>query len=247
MKNLRSEAFGPLLLVPADRPDRVADAARSGARTVAFDLRGVDAAALPAARAAVSEALQTANAGERRPRILVAIHSLASGLAETDVAALSPHRPDAVLLPRAEDAADIQHLGALLAVEEAKAGLADGSIGIAALAETGAALFSLITLSRASPRLTALAWDGESLARDLGADDAREPGGRWTDPCQTARTLALSAAADAGLPAIDGPFSSADLNGFTHEAERARRDGFSGKLCLNPAQAEIAGRVFAGP
>lgn len=159
--------------------------------------------------------------------------------------ALRPARPSGVLLRRADSRADLQRLGATLAVEEARASLDDGAFGVVVLAESGGALFGLNELKDAGRRLRAFAWDGEALADDLGAEDAREVDGRWLDPCQTARTLILAAAADARLPAIDSPFTGADADAFRREAEAARRDGFAAKFVLNREQAAIANDVFA--
>lgn len=163
----------------------------------------------------------------------------------TALRSLRPSRPFSVLLKRAESPADLERLGATLAVEEARAGFEDGACQIVIVAETGGALFGLNDFKAAGQRLQALAWDGEALSGDLGSEDARDRGGRWLDPCQTARTLVLAAAADARLPAIDSPFSGADPNAFRREAEAARRDGFSAKFVLDGSQAMVVNAVFS--
>lgn len=205
---------------------------------VLLDLERAGAAAFAGAARAL---------GERRrdggPLTLVRLARPDDGGAEA-LAAIIPSAPDAIVATRAETGADLQHLGALLAVEEARAGLGDGAIGIVAIAETTAALFGLIGFSAATPRLIAIGWDGEALGEDFGGEEPREADGRWSDPLQTARTLALAAAADARLPAIDARFTTRDRDAFRREAERARRDGFAGKVALDAAQAAIATEVF---
>lgn len=230
-----------LLIVPAGDPAAIEDALAAQADALILDLRSAPTGALSRA----AEALRDAGRSTDRPRLLVRINPLDATTTAADLAALCPLRPDGVMLPRAETAADVQHLGAMLSVEEAKAGFEDGAIRIVALAETGSALFGLNLLGRASRRLDALAWDGEALARDLGADAAREPDGRWCDPCQTARTLTLAASADARLPAIDSIFSASEPDAFRREAEAARRDGFSAKLARDAGQVAIVNQVFA--
>ena len=57
--------------------------------------------------------------------------------------------------------------------------------------------------------------------------------------------MTLLAAASAGVAAIDTAF--ADLNdrqGLRAEALAARRDGFAGKMAIDPAQAAIINDVF---
>lgn len=193
----------------------------------------------------VVEALRSAPRSHGRPALLVRVARPDDGGA-ADLAALVASRPDAVVATGAESGADIEHLGAVLAVEEAKAGLDDGATGIVAIVETAGALFALNAFARASRRVIAIGWDGEALARDLGGEIPREPDGRWIDPCQTARTLTLAAAADAKLPALDSPFSTPDLDAFRREAERARRDGFAGKIALDARQAAILNEAFGG-
>jgi citrate lyase subunit beta/citryl-CoA lyase len=56
----------------------------------------------------------------------------------------------------------------------------------------------------------------------------------------------LFAAAAAGVAAIDEAFPNvADGEGLRMEAKEARRDGFAGKIAMDPVQARIINEVFA--
>ena len=56
-------------------------------------------------------------------------------------------------------------------------------------------------------------------------------------PYRLARDLTLLAATAARVPAIDAAFPDArDLEGLRAEALAARRDGFAGKMAIDPAQ-----------
>ena len=60
-----------------------------------------------------------------------------------------------------------------------------------------------------------------------------------------ARALCLAGAAAAGVPAIDTVFVDFhDSEAFRRECEAARRDGFSGKMAIHPAQVPIINEVF---
>ncbi|MFC3692050.1 aldolase/citrate lyase family protein [Chenggangzhangella methanolivorans] len=227
---------GPIRSVLVASPG---DPISGGADALLFDLGQAGAAGLEA----VARRLR-ARPGADGPLVVLKLAPLDDGGAE-QLAALGPLRPDAVATTAAETGADLQHLGALLSVAEAAGGLDDGEISIVAVAETTASLFGLIGFAVATPRLAAIAWDGEALGADFGDEEPRDADGRWSDPLQTARTLALAAAADAGLPALDSPFSTRDSGAFRGEAERARRDGFSGKISLDVNQAAIAQETFA--
>ena len=230
--------FASVLLSAPGSHAEAAAALGATSSCVLLDLERAGPAALAGAARALGERWRDSG-----PLTLVRLAPLDDGGAEA-LSVIAASAPDTVVATRAETGADLQHLGALLAVEEARAGLDDGSIGIVAMAETTAALFGLIGLSAATQRLIAISWDGEALGADFGDEETRDSDGRWSDPLQTARTLALAAAADAGLPAIDGPFSTRDRDAFRREAERARRDGFAGKVALDAAQTAIANEVF---
>ena len=111
-------------------------------------------------------------------------------------------RPRGVALPLA-GAADLQRLGAQLAVEEARIGLAEGAIGVIAFAaETPQAIFGLPSFRGASRRLQALAFGLAPLAAGLGARSLRRDAG----PLRLARDLTLIAARAAGVQAIEAPY-----------------------------------------
>jgi len=124
--------------------------------------------------------------------------------------------------------------------------LPDGEIRIVALAtETASALFVAGTYGGASGRLTGLSWGAEDLSADLGAETNRDAEGRFTEPFRFARNLCLAAAAAAKIQAIDTVFVDfRDLAGLKREAEEARRDGFTAKLAIHPAQVQTINEVF---
>lgn len=179
-------------------------------------------------------------------RLWVRVAPLDGPGVEDQLAAVAGLRAEAVVLASAERPQDVEHLGARLAVHEAEAGLADGFVRIVVTVENAGSLFEINRLARASRRVSAIGWNGEALAQDLGADDDRELDGRWSDPLQTARALVLAASADAGLPAIDSLFTDADPEAFRQETERAARDGFAAKFAVTPEQAAIVGSAFGG-
>jgi citrate lyase subunit beta/citryl-CoA lyase len=150
------------------------------------------------------------------------------------------------MLPKAEGGPSVIHLDAKLAVREAVAGLPDGHVKIVALAtETAKSLFVAGTYSGSSNRLTGLTWGAEDLSADLGAEANRGPDGRFLEIYRFARTLCLAGASAAGVQAIDT--LSVDFRNeaaLRAECEEARRDGFTGKLAIHPAQVPIINEVM---
>jgi citrate lyase subunit beta/citryl-CoA lyase len=239
--------FRSLLFAPADAPLRLTRALNAGADVVILDLEDMVAFEnKDQARASAAAILRETQEREDAPRLFVRINSLDSGLIDADLDAIMPGRPHGIVLPKSRSGMDVQHLAAKLAVQEAENDLRDGSTCILPLVtESGAAIFGLSTYARASHRLVALAWGAEDLAADIGAEDARNEDGGWSDPFALARHLTLFAAAAAGVPAIDTIFGDfGDIEGLRQEAQQALADGFAAKLAIHPAQIAAINHVF---
>jgi citrate lyase subunit beta/citryl-CoA lyase len=146
----------------------------------------------------------------------------------------------------ARSGADVQHLGAKLAVREAECGYSDGVTKIIAIAtETAGSIFHMGTYAGASRRLAGLTWGAEDLAAALGAETNRLADGSYAAPYALARTLTLFAANAAEVQAIDTIYADfRDSAGLKAECEAARRDGFTGKMAIHPGQIDIINEVF---
>ncbi len=236
-----------LLFVPADGGKKLDKAMTSGADAVIVDLEDSiaperKAAARMTAADFLKDAVKTAN----RPRLLVRVNGLQTGLTDADLDAIVPARPDAIMLPKAEGGAAIVHADAKLTAREAISGLPDGHIKIVAIAtETATSLFLAGTYRGASARLEGLTWGAEDLSVELGAEVSRDAVGRFFAPYQLARALCLAGAAAAQVQAIDT--ITADFRNMAalgRETVEARRDGFTGKLAIHPAQVPVINEVF---
>jgi citrate lyase subunit beta/citryl-CoA lyase len=239
------------LFVPADGGKKLDKAVASGADAVIVDLEdSIAPDRKVAARAPAVAFLKEAGTAKKRPRLLVRINGLDTGLADADLDAIVGAGPDAILLPKAEGGASVIHLDAKLAVREAINGLPEGSIKIIALAtETARALFLAGTYAGASKRLKGLTWGAEDLSAELGAEANRDANGQWLDPYRIARALCLAGASAAQVPALDTVYVDYRNDaGLKRECEEARRDGFAGKLAIHPAQVAAINDVFTpGP
>lgn len=236
-----------LLFVPADSQKKLDKGLSCGADALIVDLEdSIVPDRKAAARGAAAEFVKAAVARSPRPRILVRINGLTTGLSDADLDAVVPAEPDAIMLPKAEGGASIIHLDAKLAVREALSGLSDGHIKIVPLVtETAQSLFVAGTYRGSSSRLIGLTWGAEDLSADLGAEANRGADGRFLEPYRFARTLCLAASVAAGVQPIDT--LSVDFRNeaaLRQECEEARRDGFTGKLAIHPAQVPIINEVL---
>ncbi|RDJ27484.1 CoA ester lyase [Bosea caraganae] len=237
-----------LLFVPGDSPKKLHKGLESGADALILDLE--DSVALggkPQAREISLGFLREARQQAKRPLLIVRINALSTGMSDADLDAVMPGAPDAIMLPKAEGGTDVSHLAARIAVREAENDLPDGATKIIPIAtETAKGIFGLGSYAGATHRLTALTWGAEDLSADLGAETNRLSDGSYTDPYRLARSLALFAAASAQVDAIDTVFTNfRDAEGFEAECIAGRRDGFTGKMAIHPAQVPVINRVFA--
>jgi citrate lyase subunit beta / citryl-CoA lyase len=240
-----------LLFVPADQPGKLAKALDAGADALIIDLEdSVAPQRKEAARVAAFDFLTQTAPLQSRPRLIVRVNGLTTGLIDADLDAVVPARPDAVMLPKAEGGVSVSHADAKLSVREALAGLvAEGTIGIVPITtETARSLFVAGSYGDASPRLAALTWGAEDLAAGLGAEASRDHDGQFLDPYRLARALCLAAAAAADVPALDTVHVDFHNEaGLRRECEDARRDGFTGKMAIHPAQVAVINDVFTPP
>jgi citrate lyase subunit beta/citryl-CoA lyase len=236
-----------LLFIPADSPKKLAKGLASGADALLLDLEdSIATDRKDAARQGALEFLQAHRGIADRPRLIVRINSFDTGFTDSDLDVIVAGRPDAVMFPKAEGGAAVIHLDAKLTAREAMHGLEEGSVKVIAIAtETAKALFLAGTYADASPRLIGLTWGAEDLSAELGADANRDADGHFLDPYRLARSLCLAGAAAAQVQPIDTVHvdfrNEANLR---RECDDARRDGFTGKMAIHPAQVAIINEAF---
>jgi len=236
-----------LLFVPADGGAKLNKAMASGADGVIVDLEdSIAPERKEAARKLALDFLKGAK-GKKGPRLLVRINGLDTGMTDADLDAIVPGAPDAILFPKAEGGATVTHVDDKLTAREAIAGLPEGAIKILAqTVESAAGLFTAGTYKNCSPRLIGMTWGPEDLSAELGAEANREADGTLTEPYRIARAMCLYGAAAAKVPAIETihvDFRNPDV--VRKDTEIARRDGFSGRLAIHPAQVPVINAVFS--
>ena len=214
------------LYVPADRPDRFAKAAASGADVVILDLED---AVVPAhkqeARDNALRWLDTAAPAS----VEVRVNALDTPWAQDDLRALTDVPAlRAVRLPKVQSAADVT--AALAALTAARSGLScliESARGVEAAYEIAS-----------SPRVTAIGLGEADLAADLGVTDS--VGLAW---CRS-RVVVASQAAGLPAPAMSVYPHVADLAGLHSSSLAGRRLGFLGRAAIHPRQVPVIAEAF---
>lgn len=222
-----------LLFVPADRPERFAKAAASGADAIILDLEdSVAAVNKPRAREAVAAFLATPADGVHR---LVRINPIDAGQLSEDLAAA--RGADALMLPKAEG---VSHVDAVVDA------WGEGCPPVLPIAtETPGAIFALGDYQQVAGDLCGLTWGAEDLPAAIGAATARDAAGGYTAPYEMARALTLFAAHAAGVAAIETVYPALDdLDGLAAYAARGARDGFTGMMAIHPRQVAAINAAF---
>lgn len=227
------------LFVPASRPELFEKALAGDADALSFDLEdSVQESRKAEARRTLRAFLRDLAARPHGKVVIVRVNGLGTPHFEADVAAVAGPGVDLINLPKPESAADVRAAAAVLARHEEERGLA-GPIGILANIESPRGLRLALEIAAADPRVAGL---------QLGLGDLFEPYGLDRSDAHAVHAMQLAvrlAAAEAGVWACDTVYGTVkDPEGFTREAETARRLGFVGKSCIHPTQVPLANAVF---
>ena len=220
------------LFVPADSERKIAKALDSEADAVIFDLE--DSVA-PAMKAIARDLLRNMLKRSGGPQWWVRVNPLGSEFIKSDLELIGIGDIHVIVLPKAEGGADVVQLAHRT-----------GGIPIHAIVtETAASLFGLLSYRDPKSPLVAMSWGAEDLSAALGASSKYDSGGELTFTYKLARSLCLAGAVAAGVQPVDGVFADfKDDKGLQAEAEAARREGFTGKLAIHPAQVPVINAAF---
>ncbi len=220
------------LFVPADSERKIAKALESDADAIIFDLE--DSVA-PAQKTIARDILKNLPKQSNGPEWWVRVNPLGSEFHKDDLKLIGSAYVHGIVLPKAEGGADVTQLAHRT-----------GNIPIHAIVtETAASLFGLLSYRDPKSTLKAMSWGAEDLSAALGASSKYDGNGELSFTYKLARSLCLAGAVAAGVQPVDGVFADfKDEKGLRAEAEAARREGFTGKLAIHPAQVPIINAAF---
>jgi citrate lyase subunit beta/citryl-CoA lyase len=220
------------LFVPADSEKKITKALDSEADAIIFDLE--DSVA-PAMKPVARDLLRSLPKRSNGPEWWVRVNPLGSEFIKEDLELIGLADVHGIVLPKSESGADVIELAHRT-----------GNIPVHAIVtETAASLFGLLSYSDPKSSLVAMSWGAEDLSAALGASSKYDANGELSFTYKLARSLCLAGAAAAGVQPVDGVFADfRDEEGLRAEVEAARREGFTGKLAIHPAQVSIINAAF---
>jgi len=240
------------LAVPGSNP-RFLDKAKSlAADQVFLDLEDACAPLVkPAARKNIVAALNEGGWGNRIR--VVRVNDVTTHWTYRDVTEVvegAGANLDCIMLPKVQDAAQVQWLDLTLTQIEKTMGLEVGRIGIEAQIENAQGLIAIDAIAAASPRLETLIFGPADFMASINMRSLivgeQPPGYDVGDAYHHILMSILLAARAHDLQAIDGPYLQIrDVDGFRRVAGRSAALGFDGKWVLHPGQIDAANEIYA--
>ena len=222
------------LYMPASNAKAIEKAKTLPCDVVILDLE--DAVAPDAKDMAREQAVAAVKAGGfGRRELVIRVNGLDTPWGEADLKAAAEAGPDAILVPKINDAGDVARY-------DGRISRAPAHTRLWTMIETCRCLFHLdgIGGAAATSRLAAWVMGTNDLAKEMGARLSTE-----RQPFLGALGLSVAAARAHRLAILDGVFNGIDdAESFVRQCEQGLDFGFDGKTLIHPSQVEPCNRVF---
>ncbi len=230
--------FRSLLFAPANHPRKVEKVFDAGADAVILDLEdAVAIAEKPGARTSVIDALKL---GHSCPAY-VRVNAFDTPFCFADLQAVVREGLTGVVLPKLESAAQLQAVEWVIASLERERGLAEGSVDVMPIIETGKGLAGLAEIVAAPSRIRRLSFGAGDYTLDMNMFWSKAE----TELAHARSQIAmLSRAADLEPPVDTVFIHLGDIEALEHTIHLPKAMGFQGKLCIHPEQVEPVNRIF---
>ena len=162
---------------------------------------------------------------------VIRINSLNTDEGKEDIKILENCTPDAILIPKVNEAKDIIEIEKFLKNDETK---------IWVMMETALAIVNAYDIAKSSKYLKCFVMGTNDLSNELGIEEDLK-----RTALQTSFEKCMMATKAYKLSILDGVYNDIrDSNGFEEECVYSHGLGFDGKTLIHPAQIDICNRVF---
>jgi len=169
---------------------------------------------------------------------MVRINQIPKGL--EDLEYLIPHNVNLILVPKCEDAEQIEVLEEVIDELKKKYHVTH-DIWIMPIIESALGVINSYCIACSSPNIVSMAIGLEDYTADLGTQRTNEGTETFFARCQV-----VNAAKAAGIQAIDSVFSDiSDMEALTENVKKSKQLGFDGMGCIHPRQIEVIHENYA--
>lgn len=228
-----------LLYMPGDDLHKIQKGSTLNVDSICMDVEdGVAVNRKEIARETIAEALQTIEFG--RSERLARINPVSSKFIEDDIREILPARPDGIVIPKVNNASQINWVSDEISKHEEQYNWDSGSIILISIIESAIGIVNLPEIASSNSRLEALIFGAEDFAADIGAERSKSG---WE--VFYARSAIVTHAAAYGLQAIDMvSVDFQDIPTLQVEANQGAKMGFSGKQVIHPNQVQPVQEAF---
>ena len=228
------------MFTPANHPRRVEKVFQIGADAVILDLE--DAVAVAEKVGARDDVVAAFSGSQRDCLHYVRINSVETEFWRDDIQATVGSWLDGVVVPKVESAVALLEVERAIAEAENKAGLEAGCLDILPIIETAKGVEAAAEIATAGSRVRRFAFGGGDYTLDLDYEWSADE-----DVLAYARARLSHASRLGGLlPPIDTVVLQINDDArFTASAQRGRKFGFGGKLCIHPSQVPLTNAIFS--
>ena len=196
-------------------PVKMIQAAFYNEDCIVYDLEdSVSAGEKDAARFLVYNAVKYQRPADKY--IIVRVNGIYSKELDEDLEAVVRAQPDAIRIPKVEDAEEVQRIDEKVTAIERKAGIPEGKIQFWCNIESYLGVLNAREIAKASPRVVAMALGAEDFTASMTAQRTK-PG--WEIDIN-------------------------DAEGLKADLEMTRALGFDGKTCVHPRQIDVVNACF---
>lgn len=229
-----------MMFMNAQRPGLIKDAYIYGVDSIILDLE--DAVAenqKDAARFSLYHALRSIDYGETE--VLVRMNGLETPHWQEDIRVCVAGGADGVRIAKCESADDVKCIEEHVRAAEKEFGVEEGRTLLMAALESPEGILNAREICQASDRMLGVAISGGDFRKSMHVRPVRSG-----IEINTARSLMLLAAREAGIQCFDTVFTALDdEEGFRAEVELDHAMGFDGKSLINPRQIAYVHQTFA--
>lgn len=241
MRDWSSQPLRTLLFAPGNQPRKLAKVGTFGADAVILDLEdAVPPDQKEGARSLIRAALPT----YQNVVVMARPNAVSTGGCADDLAAIVCPALQAILVPKVEDAAELDEVDGVLRSLEAREGIEEGAIRVFPLIETARGVSRVDEIAREAPsRVQTFVFGPADLGADLGVSLTHD----GTEVLYARSRVVIAARAARLAPPIDGPFllDLHDRDGLLQDAQRGRQLGYQGKIVIYPPHVAPVNRVFS--